>query len=554
MDTNTDLADALGVVMMLELDGATVPPLDAACFAAAIAANNPEVRGDAAEVAADPMAWYQIAAESRLLIMTAFVDCAGIGAVVNMLALDTINATEAGPCIAKAWSGVLTTDAIASSMSFLGGLDDLPPDVVSRLVTGVMFCMPAEQGWTNWWIDDIRLEIERRHDVTSEQANCVATNFVRRLGVERAVERRVLTIPVLALSDADLTAIDLAGCGASITLPPLIPGVVGDCLAAAEGDALRVACDAPHEYEVIHLADITEIMPSWPGQAALSEHGSTACQAVAEAAIAGRDLTLHLYWWPPTRVAWERGSRVITCVVGPADNGVWTAPFALVPASTTTTTTAAPPSTVLQTAPVPAPAPTQQPTGLGTDAAMDLYAIACFNGTMQACDNLYDQSALGSAYETFGDTCAGRQPAGTGRYCTDVFTDTVAQHSSPTITPSTTSVVTSTTTAAPAPVPPTDPDLGSRIPVVDGYTIAEMRADDVLWNLFDSSLPGGFTRHHALVVAADGIPVAHLVVAATTGNRPAIDTFVEDTFADYVFLPARSVEIPRSDRYDKEER
>ena len=48
--------------MMLELDGATVPIVDAACLAAAIAANNPQVRGDAAEVAADPMAWYQIAA------------------------------------------------------------------------------------------------------------------------------------------------------------------------------------------------------------------------------------------------------------------------------------------------------------------------------------------------------------------------------------------------------------------------------------------------------------------------------------------------------------
>ena len=37
----------------------------------------------------------------------------------------------------------------------------------------------------------------------------------------------------------------------------------------------------------------------------------------------------------------------------------------------------------------PAPAPTEQPTGLGTDGAMDLLANACFNGTMQACDDLY---------------------------------------------------------------------------------------------------------------------------------------------------------------------
>jgi hypothetical protein len=182
---------------------------------------------------------------------------------------------------------------------------------------------------------------------------------------------------------------------------------------------------------------------------------------------------------------------------------------------------------------------------------MDLYAIACFNGTMQACDNLYAESPAGSAYETFGDTCAGRQPAATGRYCTDVFTDTVVEQTSPTTTPQpttttqpTTSVATSTTTVLPAPpVPPTDPGLASRIPAVDGYTIAEMPADDVLWRPFDDSLPSEFTRHHALVVGAGGVPVAHLVVAAATGDRPAIDTFVELTFADYVFLPVGSVEL-----------
>ena len=101
-------------------------------------------------------------------------------------------------------------------------------------------------------------------------------------------------------------------------------------------------------------------------------------------------------------------------------------------------------------------------------------------------------------------------------------------------------MLTSTTIAAPS-VPPTDPDLANRIPAVDGYSIAEIPGDDVLWQPFDDSIPGEFTRHHALVVAADGVPVAHLVVAATTGDRSAIDTFVEHTFADDVFLPADSV-------------
>jgi hypothetical protein len=72
---------------------------------------------------------------------------------------------------------------------------------------------------------------------------------------------------------------------------------------------------------------------------------------------------------------------------------------------------------------------------------MDLLAIACFGGTMKACDDLYTQAPAGSAYETYGDTCAGRQPAATGRFCTAVFTDTVVQQTATTTAPSTTAAV-----------------------------------------------------------------------------------------------------------------
>jgi len=86
-------------------------------------------------------------------------------------------------------------------------------------------------------------------------------------------------------------------------------------------------------------------------------------------------------------------------------------------------------------------------------------------------------------------------------------------------------------------VPPSDPELMLRFPAIDGYSIAPVPADDQLWAFFDSSIPSKFRRHHALVVAADGVPVARLVVAASTGRRPAIDTFVEQVFAQPVFLP-----------------
>ena len=63
----------------------------------------------------------------------------------------------------------------------------------------------------------------------------------------------------------------------------------------------------------------------------------------------------------------------------------------------------------------------QPPTNLGNNAALDTLAAACFAGDMSECDNLFLQSDFGSGYQTYGDTCAGRQPAGTGQLCTDMF-------------------------------------------------------------------------------------------------------------------------------------
>ena len=85
--------------------------------------------------------------------------------------------------------------------------------------------------------------------------------------------------------------------------------------------------------------------------------------------------------------------------------------------------------------------------------------------------------------------------------------------------------------------------MASRIPAVDGYSIAEVPADDLLWADLDNSLPAGFTRHHTFVVDGDGVPVARLVVAATASDRPAIDSYIEHTFADEVMLPVDAEEM-----------
>ena len=69
-----------------------------------------------------------------------------------------------------------------------------------------------------------------------------------------------------------------------------------------------------------------------------------------------------------------------------------------------------------------APLPAGEPPGdLGDDAELDALADACFDGDMRQCDILFLRSDFDSDYKTYGDTCAGRQPATTGRLCADVF-------------------------------------------------------------------------------------------------------------------------------------
>lgn len=72
---------------------------------------------------------------------------------------------------------------------------------------------------------------------------------------------------------------------------------------------------------------------------------------------------------------------------------------------------------------VAAPAATQKPAGLGGDPALDLLAEACHGGDMSACDDLFTVSDVGSDYEEYGDTCAGRRDGGAWAMCADVFLD-----------------------------------------------------------------------------------------------------------------------------------
>ena len=58
-------------------------------------------------------------------------------------------------------------------------------------------------------------------------------------------------------------------------------------------------------------------------------------------------------------------------------------------------------------------------TGECDDPTLDALYNACAGGDWQACDDLYNQSPLGSACEAFGDTCGGLTAGGT--WCVDTF-------------------------------------------------------------------------------------------------------------------------------------
>jgi hypothetical protein len=108
----------------------------------------------------------------------------------------------------------------------------------------------------------------------------------------------------------------------------------------------------------------------------------------------------------------------------PPNSGVWCVDaFAGAPPSTGTIIVAPtlPGSSLPPTPPVGIPPATQQPSGLGDDAALDALAQACFAGDMLACDDLFDRSPIGSAYMMYGDTCAGRQEPHTFNYCRVTF-------------------------------------------------------------------------------------------------------------------------------------
>ncbi len=160
------------------------------------------------------------------------------------------------------------------------------------------------------------------------------------------------------------------------------------------------------------------------------------------------------------------------------------------PELTTTTVFDVPASTAPDTSvpiePGDIPAPTLDPTGLGSDSTLDALAQSCYDGDLTACDDLYRDADPGTSYRNYGDTCAGRQEAGSGIWCIDAFGSPASSppSSEPQITdtaPTSTST-TSTTTRRPRPRRPRLDDLDdlddSRTSSVQRRAAGHLAADD----------------------------------------------------------------------------
>ena len=91
--------------------------------------------------------------------------------------------------------------------------------------------------------------------------------------------------------------------------------------------------------------------------------------------------------------------------------------------ATTESSSESTPSTTEESSPAPngIPPATIPPDGLGDDPVLQEFAQQCYDGQMFSCDVLFTASEDGSPYKNYADTCAGRQPAGTGTFCTIAF-------------------------------------------------------------------------------------------------------------------------------------
>ena len=332
-DVAADLSGALGLAIGT---GNFVEP-EPECFDDAYAALPVSARRTVLAVEEDPLSWpASVDRDGANEVLSAYLGCVEPERLRQWLVLSVLQVLDEQECVSAAWEDLVTPDAVASSVAYGDGLDDLDPALVDQLTATAAACVPDRQ----WWIDDVAIDLEG-DDLTADEASCVAIAYVDVLGVNEVIRRRILTIPLLAVPSADEERLDLQRrCGVSpVVQLAQLDAPVGTCLTGfgSGADSTEVIdCAATHNAEVIAVHDLGAEYATWPGMQMLRDKTITQCPADVEALPV--DAVDYIAGWDmPDRASWEQAARTLTCTLVRPGFASWTGPSDVaLPAPTTT--------------------------------------------------------------------------------------------------------------------------------------------------------------------------------------------------------------------------
>ncbi|MET0711750.1 MAG: septum formation family protein [Jiangellaceae bacterium] len=345
-----DLMAALNATFGESIGSAGFVEPDGPCFAAAIEGLPPDAADAVDGLVQDRVTFDDLSDEDAGAVAAAYVGCVEPDVLRNFLVISTTRAVDQLSCISDAWTDVVRPEAVASSLAFGHGLDDLLPDVVEEMSAATVACVPDPE----WWIEDEAFLLTQ-NGVEAETASCVASAVIAEHGVDPVVTRRILTLDFVPLDEKAFAELDLPG-QCALQPPPItqLSAEPGDCLAGFGGGTAAtgvIVCDQPHNAEVVSVKDLSAVLDTWPGARVLRSAAEQQCATDVEA-LSG-DLTGYMAGWDvPGRTAWEQGARSLTCALVQPDYATWTGPSGLVPETPSTTmaqapTTRAPTATTL---------------------------------------------------------------------------------------------------------------------------------------------------------------------------------------------------------------
>ena len=289
----------------------------------------------------DPAIWEELAGDARLPIARAYLACTEQDVLTNFVLLATLRAPEQIGCVRHALGGPVPAEAVAASLAFGHGFDDLAPELVDTLTAAAVSCLPDPQ----WWLDDEAFLLEQ-NGATPDDVRCVAAAYVENLGVEAIARRRILTLDFVPATPPQLERLDLpTRCGVRMPMAVVDLGVrPGDCVTGFGQGAratIVVDCAQDHNGEIVSLKDLAAVFPGWPGAKDLGAAAERQC--LADIAAVVDDRTGYAAGWDfPDRASWEASARALTCVLIKSDLSSWTGPSGLVPMAATTTSTTSP--------------------------------------------------------------------------------------------------------------------------------------------------------------------------------------------------------------------